>query len=108
MAGDLENQLRLTQDQLRERVRMGDRLEAARQIEHSAEFSHRGQARAAARDLEACGYSVKIGRRGFKALLEASKSSPIDSATAEAFVREVVGIVERYGGSYDGWGGTVE
>jgi hypothetical protein len=29
----------------------------------------------------------------------------VDHVTAAAFTREVVGIIGRHGGRYDGWGG---
>jgi regulator of RNase E activity RraB len=37
--------------------------------------------------------------------VEFSAMTAVDHATAAAFTREVVGIVERHSGRYDGWGG---
>jgi regulator of RNase E activity RraB len=36
-----------------------------------------------------------------------SAVTAVDHASAAAFIREVVAIVDRHGGSYDGWGGFV-
>jgi regulator of RNase E activity RraB len=108
MPSDLENQLRLSREQLQQRVGMGDRLDVARKVDHSADFRRKSAAEAAAADLRLLGYSATVARRGLKALLEANKTTPIDSAATDQFVREVVDVVERHGGGYDGWGGPVK
>ena len=77
--------------------------------DHSAEFRKRHAAEAAAQELRGLGYAVTVARSGFtKVLLEASKQSSVELATADSFVHEVFGIISKHGGEYDGWGGEVE
>ena len=109
MADDLINQLALTRRQIDQRTGMGDQLTTPRPVDHSAEFKKRKSAEAAAEELRALGYEVTLGKRGLmKVLLEASRQSSVDLETAEAFTREVFGVVANHGGDYDGWGGPVE
>lgn len=109
MAEDLDMQLAMTRQQIEQRTGMGDQLATPRLTDHSAEFKKRKAAEVAADELRGHGYEVTLGKRGLmKVLLEASKQSAVDLATAEAFVREVFGVVSKHGGDYDGWGGPVE
>lgn len=109
MSSGLDQQLSFTRDQIQQRLSMGDRLDVPREVDHSAEFRKRGSAEEAAGELRALGYRVSLGKRGlFKVLLEASKITAVDEATAAAFTREVYGVVAKHDGSYDGWGGEVE
>jgi len=109
MADDLTHQLALTRQQIDQRKGMDDQLMTPRPTDHSAEFKKRKSAVAAAEELGALGYNVTLGKRGLmKVLLEASKQSCVDLETAEAFTREVFGVVAKHGGDYDGWGGPVE
>jgi len=109
MPDDLSMQLALTRQQIDQRTGMGDQLATPRSTDHSAEFKKRKSAEAAAEELRTLGYEVTLGKRGLlKVLLEASKESSVDLATAEAFTREVFGVVAKHGGDYDGWGGPVE
>jgi len=88
---------------------MGDRPDVPRLVDHSAKFPRRSKADSAADELRGIGYTVAVGRRGFRdVLLEARRSGPVDLVSAEAFTREVLSIVARNGGNYDGWGGEVE
>lgn len=88
---------------------MGDLLSVARPTDHTAQFKRRKPALAAAEELGLLGYKVTLNRRGLtKVLLEASKTSVVDLATAEAFTREVFGVIAKLGGDYDGWGAGVE
>ncbi len=109
MVDDLAHQLALTRQQIDQRAGMGDRLTTPRPTDHSAEFKKRKSAVAAAEELSTLGYKVTLGKRGLtKVPLEASKQSSVDLETAEAFTREVFGVVAKHGGDYDGWGGPVE
>ena len=99
----------LTRQQIDRRVTMGDLLSAPRPTDHSAEFRRRRSAAVAAEELGLLRYDVTMGRRGLtKVLLEAGKTSEVDLASAEAFTREVFGVVAKHGGDYDGWGAGVE
>lgn len=64
-------------------------------------------ARAADAALTTAGYDVEISRRLFRPLLEASHVTAVDHQTAAAFTREVLSIVEQYGGEYAGWGAMI-
>ena len=109
MPHDLNKQLDLNRQQIEQRIAMGDKLATPRPVDHSAEFKKRKSADTAGDELRALGYQVTIGKRGLlKVLLEATKLSAVDAVTAEAFTREVIGVVEKHGGDYDGWGGPVE
>ncbi len=60
----------------------------------------------AARELEALGYEVdRLRRRWFTVWLAFGKETAVDHESAAAFTREVVGVVDRHGGTYDGWSG---
>jgi regulator of RNase E activity RraB len=73
---------------------------------HVASFRSRSTALAAAADLEALGYEVDgLRRRWFTVWLEFGKETPVDHEAAAAFTREVVGVLDRHDGSYDGWSG---
>ncbi len=89
-----------------QRLSLGDRVHEPRPIDQLAGFRTRKAAEAAADELVAAGYRIDgLYRRLLTVWLEFSAMTAVDSATAEAFTREVVGIVERHGGTYDGWGG---
>ena len=77
-----------------------------RRLDHLAGFGSRSSAIAAAGELEALGYEVDgLRRRWFTVWLAFGKETPVDHASAAAFTREVVGVVDRNGGTYDGWSG---
>lgn len=87
---------------------IGDRVHEARQIDHLAGFRSRAAAAAAARDLEAAGYRIDgIRRRLLTVWVAFSKETAVDHGSAAAFTREVIGVLDRHDGSYDGWGGFV-
>ena len=103
---DLAEQLRLTAATVEENLAHGDQVTAPRPIDHTAGFRTRSAAVAAGEELTAAGYRVDgLYRRLLTVWLEFSAMTAVDHATAAAFTREVVGVVERYGGHYDGWGG---
>jgi hypothetical protein len=104
----MDEQLALTAAVVDTNLSVGDRVEVPRQIDHLAGFRSREAARVAAADLETVGYRIDgVRRRLLTVWLEFSAQTAVDHATAAAFTREVVGIVERNGGSYDGWSGFV-
>ena len=89
-----------------QRLGLGDRVHQLRPIDHLAGFRSRRAATAAGEELVAAGYRVDgLYRRLLTVWLEFSAMTAVDHATAAAFTREVVGIVNRHGGTYDGWGG---
>ena len=102
----LAEQLRLTAETVEANLAHGDQVHAPRPIDHTAAFRSRRAAVAAGEELTAAGYRVDgLYRRLLTVWLEFSAMTAVDHETAAAFTREVVGIVERHGGSYDGWGG---
>ncbi|MGY1719390.1 ribonuclease E inhibitor RraB [Blastococcus sp. SYSU DS0552] len=106
MARDVEEQVALSDQLVDQRLGMGDQVHQPRPIDHLAGFRSRRAAEAAGEELVAAGYRIDGLRRRFLTVwLEFSAMTAVDSATAAAFTREVVGIVDRHGGSYDGWGG---
>ena len=100
--------MRLSAEVVAQNLAIGDRVDQPRQIDHLAGFRSRSAAVAAAGELEAAGYRIDGMRRRFLTVwLEFSAVTPVDHASAEAFTREVVGILDRHDGAYDGWGGFV-
>jgi hypothetical protein len=103
---DVEEQLALSAQVVERHLELGDQVHAPRPIDHLAGFRTRKAAEAAGEELVAAGYRVDgLFRRWFTVWLEFSAMTAVDHATAATFTREVVGIVNRHGGSYDGWGG---
>ena len=108
MPHDLDDQLQLTAQVVDQHLDMGDRVHEPRSVDHVAGFRSKGAAIAAAEDLEAAGYRIDgMRRRLLTVWLEFSKETAVDHASAAAFTREVVGILDRHDGGYDGWGGFV-
>ena len=106
MSQDVEEQVALGARLVEERSDLGDQVHQPRPIDHLAAFRSRKAAEAAGEELVAAGYRIDgLYRRWLTVWLEFSAMTAVDHATAAAFTREVVGIVDRHGGSYDGWGG---
>ncbi|MGY2064887.1 ribonuclease E inhibitor RraB [Blastococcus sp. SYSU DS0619] len=106
MPRDVEGQLALGAQLVEERLSLGDQVHEPRPIDHLAGFRTRKAAEAAADELVAAGYRIDGLRRRFLTVwLEFSAMTAVDHDTAATFTREVVGIVDRHGGTYDGWGG---
>ena len=102
----LEEQLRLTAEVVEANLGHGDQVHAPRTIDHLAGFRSGRAAAAASAELTAAGYRIDGRyRRLLTAWVEFSAMTAVDHATAAAFTREIVGIVGRHGGRYDGWGG---
>ncbi|MCZ2838901.1 ribonuclease E inhibitor RraB [Modestobacter sp. VKM Ac-2985] len=106
MRSDLGSQLRRTTETVEANLGHGDQVHAPRPIDHLAGFRSRSAATAAGEELTAAGYRVDgLYRRLRTVWLEFSAMTAVDHGTADAFTREIVGIVDRHGGRYDGWGG---
>ncbi len=106
MADGLAEQLRRTAQTVEANLGHGDQVASPRPIDHLAGFRTRSAATAAGAELTAAGYRVDGLRRRFLTVeLEFSAMTAVDHGTAAAFTREVVEIVGRHGGRYDGWGG---
>lgn len=102
----LGGQLALTAETVEANLGHGDQVHAPRPIDHLAGFRTRSAAAAAGEELTAAGYRVDGLYRRFRTVrLEFSAMTAVDHGTAAAFTREIVGIVDRHGGRYDGWGG---
>ncbi len=97
----------LAEQQLEQRLELGDKLEVSRPIEHSAYFTRRSEATTAGAELEALGYATLVSRRGFKHLLAAQRTETLDEASVRGFLSELLSSVSAHGGEYDGWGGEV-
>ena len=105
---DVEEQVALSAQVVEENLRIGDRVHEPRPIDHLAGFRSRRAAESAGEELVAAGYRIDGLRRRFLTVwLEFSAITAVDHGSAAAFTREVVGIVNRHGGMYDGWGGFV-
>jgi hypothetical protein len=103
---DVDRQLQQTAELVEVNLGYGDQVHRPRRIDHLAGFRSRSTALAAAADLEALGYEVDgLRRRWFTVWLEFGKETPVDHEAAAAFTREVVGVLDRHDGSYDGWSG---
>jgi hypothetical protein len=66
-----------------------------------------GRTRAAGATLTTAGYDVKTSCRLFRPLPEAPHVTAVDHQTASAFTRQVLSIVEQYGGESGGWGAMI-
>jgi len=81
-------------------------VHAPRPIDHLAGFRSGRAATAASAELTAAGYRIDGRyRRLLTVWVEFSAMTAVDHATAAAFTGEIVGILARHGGRYDGWGG---
>ncbi len=108
MPQDVEEQIAQSAQVVEQNLAIGDQVHQPRPIDHLAGFRSRRAAEAAGEELVAAGYRIDGLRRRFLTVwLEFSAMTAVDHATAAAFTREVVGIVNRHGGTYDGWGGFV-
>lgn len=104
----LQSQLALWHAQQAQRTELNDDLATPRPVEHFAVFRRRAFANVAGAQLQAQGFRVEIGRRGVQTILQATRNEPLDHASVERFLGEVIAVVEGSRGAYDGWGATVE
>jgi hypothetical protein len=104
----LEYHRAMDSEQVAQRAKMGDQLDVAREVDQFAYFDRRAKAAAAAAELGSGGFRTSIRRKGLGTfLLEAHMQSPVEQAAVDEFVARMYDLVERHGGIYDGWGGTV-
>ena len=100
---DLDKQMSANAHLVEYRAKAGDLAEYARQVDHLAYFPKRSRDDAAA-DLSAAGFHVTSIRRGLRrCCFEFSREDAVHLEAANAFTREVVAVVDRHGGEYDGW-----
>lgn len=108
MTDELDQQLALTAEQVRQRLSMGDRVDVPRKVDHSATFRTKAAAEETAVALRTLGYEVVLHRRWLKTLVEFTHITAVDHSTASSFTREVTQVIEQHGGEYEGWGALVE
>lgn len=107
MPENLNHQLELTAALVAHRLSLGDKADVPRQIDHLA-FFKKAKADAATRELEAAGFTVAdVQRKLFKVGVEFHRSDACDQESAATFTREVMAIVNRHDGTYDGWGSVL-
>jgi hypothetical protein len=103
---DHDRRLQMTAEPVEVNLGYGDEVHRPRRLDHLAGFRSRSAALAAAAELEALGYEIdSVRRRWFTVWLEFGKETPVDHDSAAAFTREVVGVLDGHGGTYDGWSG---
>jgi hypothetical protein len=103
---DLDAQLQMTAELVEVNLGYGDHVIRPRRIDHLAGFRSRAAADAAARDLTARGYRIDgVRRRMLTVWLAFSHETAVEHERAAAFTRELVGVLDQHGGSYDGWSG---
>ena len=94
-------------EQRAQREQLGDDLNAPRQIDHFAYFTRRSAAEAAAEEFRQAGFAVRTSRHRLRVVLEASRNEALSDLDVLRFMDEVLDIVLRHRGRYDGWGGAV-
>ncbi|ROP43461.1 regulator of ribonuclease activity B [Rathayibacter sp. PhB185] len=99
----LDTQRERAAQQLEVRLRYGDQVWELREVDHFAVFSRRSRARRAGRALVASGFEIAISRLRLRLVLVASHHAAVDEEATTAFLRQVIEVVEREGGRYDGW-----
>lgn len=103
----LAQQMELSAQQLQQRIDIGDRLDAARDIFHSGVFPTHAAASEAGKELTAAGFTTEVVEADGLVLLEAQKVSTVDAPTVNQFTKDVFSVMARHGGEYDGWGADV-
>lgn len=104
----MQTHLTCNVEQYSQRIKMRDDVDAAREVEHFANFAAIKDARAAGTALEQLGYAAAVERRMiFRGTLRATKMATVDVETADRMVEEVFTVVTAHHGDYDGWGAPV-
>lgn len=102
---ELDGQLAANAALVEHRLSMGDLAEQPRPLDHMAYFPKKA-ADAAVAELQAANFTVDTTRKGLrKVRVEFSRTDAADLDSADAFTREILDIVGRHGGNYDGWAG---
>ena len=105
---ELDTQWSLWLTQREHRLGMGDDLPAPRPVDHFMIFRRRAAAEAAAGALRAENFEVTIQRQGLRLMVQATRTDTLDDAAVRRFLADVILLVEKARGSYDGWGAPVE
>ena len=102
----IEQEIAKWEEQKNLRLSHGDKLEVPREVEHFASFTSKSNAHTAGEKLVANGFQVFSAKRGLFGIdIKAVRS---DSMTSyEDVISLVLGIVQEYGGKYDGFGAEI-
>ena len=103
----LESMRAMDAEQDTQRLKLGDQLAVAREIDHFAYFRKRSGAQAAGEELAEDGFRVTVSRKGLTWLLEARTEGDVELPSVDEFVARMFELVQRHGGIYDGWGAPV-
>lgn len=103
----LESMRAMDAEQDTQRLKLGDQLSVAREIDHVAYFVKKRGAQSAAEELAEDGFRVSISRKGFTWMLEARTEGDVELPSVDEFVARMFELVQRHGGIYDGWGAPV-
>ncbi len=103
MGDRLTERLQATAELVNQLERSGDDVTTPRPVDHFVTVSRR-RADALCADLEALGFRIDHRSGLLRANIEFTRENAVDAETAAAFTREIVGVVERHGADYDGWG----
>jgi hypothetical protein len=89
----------------------GDCMEIPREIDHVAFFPSEAQAQAALAELQAAGFRGDPLRapaqEGGAWALEFHRDDVVADEKPDLFCCEILGVLERHEGEYDGWGATL-
>ena len=103
----LESMRAMDAEQETQRLKLGDQLAVAREIDHFGYFRKKAGALSAAEELAEDGFRVSISRKGLTWLLEARTESDVELPTVDDYVARMFELMQRHGGVYDGWGAPV-
>ena len=86
----------------------GDRHDLSRVVDHVALFQDTGAALEAADGLRAVGFAVDQPRKqGGEVVLEFHREDALAGLRPDEFVREILDVLARHAGRYDGWGAPI-
>lgn len=103
----LESMRAMDAEQETQRLKLGDQLSVAREIDHFSYFAKKAGALAFANELTEDGFRVTLTRKGLTWLVEARTESDVELPTVDAFVDRMYHLVQSHGGIYDGWAAPV-
>lgn len=108
LVADLQHHLSGNVEQYVQRIKMHDDVDAPRRVEHFAEFRRIADAKEAAIELDAEGWTVTVERRRLThGVLIAAQIATVDVETADRLTTQVFTVVDTHGGRYDGWNAPV-
>lgn len=104
MGTTLQQQLERNAELISEFVKAGDDVGTPRLVDHVLVVPRR-RADAVCADLESLGYRLADRSGGlFRVSLRFEREDAIDVGSAEAFVRQIIGVADQHAADYDGWG----